>query len=223
MFNKANTVATKKPASAKSKKREIEMQGIESLAAVDSVIKSLLALKGTIEEGIKAEAMEIFVRDGAALHAQPENFRGIEGAGEASVELRKRSTASELTEEELTMLARFNVPTTEVVSVVETYVINPEYGNDSKLLEKVANALKGVKGLPEDLFLFQEGKSKKVVAENSMAAVFALKQAEIAHVLPLVSTQALKPKMVAADPNEAFRLVGNLIGMDVAPKKVAKK
>lgn len=222
MFSKNNVVATKKTA-AKSKKREIEIEGLQSLAAVDSVIKSLLALKATLEEGVKSDVLEIFVRDGAALHAQPENFRGIDGVGEASCELRKRSTASELTEEEQRTLKRYEIPTTESVSVVETYVINPEYASDNKLLETVANALKKVKGLPEDLFQFQAGKSKTVVAEDSLAAVFRLKKEEIAHVLPLVATQALKPKMVSADPNEAFRLVGELIGMTVAPVVKAKK
>jgi len=212
MFDNAKTVKT--GTKAKATKEFINIPGLLVSAGLDVVIKSLTALKKSKDAEIKETMMGLFAAKGVETGKRPESFRGQDGAAEASCELRIRSSASALTEDEITLLASKNIPTETVVDTVETFVINPEYLADAKIMGAIEKALKGVKGIPEDLFLKQEGKSKTVVGEGAFDALFSAKGItveEALDLLPLISVPAIKPTLKDDDLGTAFDIARKML------------
>lgn len=208
----ANAKVASKPAkTAKSKeKAEIEVSGLANLAAVDALIKSLAAVKETLEAEVKAQALAEFktqVNQGRKL----ENFRGVDEGASASCEFRKRSTASALNEADIDMLRRFDIPFGLNVSVESCYRINPKYTGDSKLLEKISNAISKVKDVPEDFIELQEGVSKPVVTEDTITVASRNPEAFDA-IATVIGTLAVKPKLDETDTVAIMDRVRELIG-----------
>ena len=189
-------VKTVKPATKakKAEKTRVEISGMHEYAALVAVMKSLEAVKASMEAEIKSQMAEQFVVMGCERKARPENFRGYEGEGEASCELRVRSTTSPLSSDEQELLAKHKIPTTTVESVVDTFVINPAYINDSALMGKVAEKLNLVKDIPQDFIMKQEGVSKTVIGEGALDMLFKLAPETVESLLRTVGVLALKPR-----------------------------
>ncbi len=192
MFANAQVLNTPKTSKGKSKKKEVKLAGLENYALLDALIKNLESVKSSFQDQIKDEAREYFVE--SATGKKPENFRGIDGSAEASVELRKRSSRSALNDAEIKTLEAQNLPVGVVEEVTETFVINPTYARDSKLLGKIEKALKKVPGLPADFILQQKGQNRTIVTDDTIDAVFA--DGELAEqFIDTVCLIALKPKL----------------------------
>lgn len=214
---KASTVkATAKPKPRKEK-AEISISGLEDYSAVCAVLKSLEALKKTMEVGVKAQCLDNFIDTGMEIKRRPENFKGVEGAAEASCELRLRSSASVLAQEEIDLLAEHNIPVRVDDVVVETFIINPAYAQNPDMLKKVSKALAAVKDLPED-FIQHQSQTKTCADETSIDAVYRLADRDtVATLLPLVTTLATKPKICGEGADKtAFDIVGKLLKGDEA-------
>lgn len=212
MFSNAKVLKTA-GSSKKKEARHVEINGLETLAAIDAVIKSLSALKETVELDVKEQMLSEFITDGVAIKRRPENFKGIDGMAVASCQLKARSSASGLNDAEIAVLddAGISYETTE--QVASTFVINPAYKDDQALLSTIEKKLKTIKGLPEDFILLQEGKSKVVITDNSIDEVFASADAgKIRRLLPVVSTMAVRPTLDEGDVNFAFDKIKELIG-----------
>jgi hypothetical protein len=189
-------VAAKKPTAKKGKtKEQIEMKGLEAYAALCAAMEALKGQKEVYEAQLKAEMADKFVADGCAAGRKPESFDAFEGTATGSMQLRARMSRSYLTEEECEILDDANVPYTLDVKVEETFVINPAYATDAKLLAKVEEALKKVKGLPEDFIQRQQGESHNIVTEDSIAAVFKKPVKQAAKLLPVVTCLAIRAKI----------------------------
>lgn len=217
MFKTAKVIA--KPAAAKkSTKEEINIGNLKSYAELKSLIASLEGIAGSMEAGIKAESRDIFINMAAQNGKRPESFRGIDGTASASVEMRKRSTMSVLTSDQQALLATLNIKGETVIVTQELYGINPAYAEDADMLGQVEAALSGI--VPEDFIIKQEGKSKVVVNDDCMDAVFKAievhaksaktdvqKDAAIAQARALVEcvgVLALKPKLEVTDIGSIF-------------------
>ena len=188
----------------KGAKTEIEIQGLEDYAVIDSLIKSLEAVKDSYSEPVKSQAREVFLEgDGGR---KPANFRGTDGIAEASIELRKRSTRSTLSDEEVALLTANDVPFEVVEDVTEAYVINPAYLGDSALLARIEK----VKGLPEDFILKQEQVARRVVSDDSVNTVFSKGLAK--ELLDVVTVLAIKAKLNAPADKKAIELVKKILG-----------
>ena len=211
MFDTAKTVKTA-PKAKKADKEVVVVEGLEQLAAIDAVIKSLTAVKDTVSATVKASMGDYFAVTGFATKKRPASFRGVENDASASCELRARASTSPLSDEARELLEAKNIPVQEVVGTVDTFVINPDYVSDPKIMALIEKHLKGVKGLPDDLFLHQEGKSKHVVAENALDVLFANHDADTcAELLPIISVLAVKPKMETDDLAKAFEIAESII------------
>lgn len=194
LFAAAKPVAAPAKAKEKGKNPIVEMSGIERHAALDAAIKSLTALRDAEAEQIKSAASAHFVEEGTKLKRTPSNFKGKEASATTSIELRKRSTASVLKPEEQTVLSENKIPFDREVQTAEAFLINPIYTNDMNLLAKVEEALSKV-DLPEDFLMKQEEKTRAVVTDELLAAVFAKSVEDAEMLLPLVSVLALKPSI----------------------------
>lgn len=195
IFSNAKSVASAPKGKSKPKKKEVSIDGLEQLAEVDALIKNLEALREDLDRNVKDKAREIFIDLGKT--ARPENFRGVDGDAEASIEFRKRSSRSVLTPAEVEAFEKLNIPVETIQDVSETYIINPAYAGDSALLQKIDVALKKVKDLPEDFILKQEGVSRKVVGENTVTAVFS--KGLIRQFFDSIGVLAVKPKLDVTD------------------------
>jgi len=207
-FATAGTIKSVK--AKKSDRPEVSIADLEDFAALDAAIKSMTALKAILEGNIKASMKVHFVEAGCETKSRPVNFRGIDGNASASCELRARSSASTLSAEEQELLTKFNIPMRTDTVVAETLVINPAYLGNADLLAKVQKALNGVKDIPDDFILKQDGVSKTVVDGDALEVLFAKGDEDIAAVLlPVVGTLAIKP--VLADSALAYGIVSKLL------------
>lgn len=217
MFDRAKPAP--KPAAKGKKKKEIKISGLLAVAAFDAVIKSMTAIKETMAATIKEGPMtDHFVAQGMLLKRTPESFTGVEGNAKASCELRKRSTSSVLSPEEVETLEAKGIPVETIVTTVETYRFNEKHLADPLLMAKIEKALSGIKGLPEDLLFFQEGVSKQVVADDAIDTLFRdiTDEDTVREILPLITVQAIKPTMVTDDSTAAFSIVNEIMN---PPKK----
>jgi hypothetical protein len=214
MFATAKTLAAPKGKAKGKAKAEIEIAGLENLAAIDAVIKALTALKATVESDVKGTMAEHFIEAGAAKNGRPENFRGTDGKASASCELRARSSSSPLAPADVELLDRHGISHQTVETTIETYVINPAYKDDQALLGKVEKALKKVGGMPEDFILLQQGVAKTITTETSLDEVFRLNKNVASGLLGVVGVLAVKPKLESGDINDAFTIVQSLLNVE---------
>ena len=197
---------------AKAKKEKIKAKiiGLEDFAALDAIINSLTTLRSTAEENVKDGMTQYFVANGTKTGKRPENFEGYEGIATASCELRKRSSRSGLTDWDVATLTENGIPFTEESDRTETYVINPQYLDDSALLEKVGKAIAKVPGVPDDFIQFQAATKKRVTTDETLNVVFTLKDADkISMLLKICGTLAIKSKV--SDTTTALEIVRAMI------------
>lgn len=194
LFANAKTLSAPK-AKKVSEVSQYVIAGLSRFAALTAAIKSLGALAEVEETNVKAKMIDQFVASGMARNSKPDNFEGVEELASASCQLKIRSSASVLSDEDVAILKKENIPYNEHTKQEEAFLINPKYTNDMELLSRVEEALANV-ALPEDFLLKQEKISVNVASPKSIDAIFALKNEEkIRALLPLVTTLAIKPKI----------------------------
>lgn len=204
----SKATAFKSPATKTKAKKvgvEIEIEGLEDYALVDALLKTLEAVKDSYAENVKNQAREHFL-EAAENGKRPENFRGLDGCAEASIELRKRSTRSVLSDDEVAILEAANVPYDTIEDVSEAFVINPKYLGDSALLARIEK----VKGLPEDFIQKQEKVSRRAVSDDTLTKIFANGLA--GELFDLVTTLAIKAKLNTPEDAKTLALVKKLLG-----------
>ena len=195
LFKTAKATAAPKAASKKSDKDEVALKGLQQLAEIDALMKALAGMKTTLEASVKADAFDHFFGVAQATAKRPDNFRGIDGIASASIEMRKRSTASALSEEEIALFEEHGLKVEKVVAVQKLFGINPAYASDDALLEKVSAAIESF--VPADFIVVQEEKSKMVVGEATIEQAFADKAPR--EIIEAITVMAVKPKLETTD------------------------
>ena len=225
MFAAAKPVAEKPKASKTKAKTQIETKDVELFCALKAVETSVKAQIAVVEAGLKSTILERGVIEGIRTGKQPESHEGIENDSVCSLQLRSRSSASGLSDEEVALLAEHNIPYGENVAVEACFRINPAYSDmsdtkNAEMLAKVSEALESL-GLPADFIERQNKVSKNIVTEESIAAVCKLThttgknkgkpdEATIAALLPLVVVPAIKPAL--AKGKNPFEIVDAALG-----------
>jgi hypothetical protein len=214
MFDTAKARKPAVPVSAKPVRPTVD--GLEMVASIRMVTDWLSGLGTEFGDKVRSTAQGIFLADGMARKAQPASFDAVDGVATGNIQCRKRSSASALSELEMEALSEAGVSSYEKVdsSIEECFVINPAYLKDSALLKKVDKALKSIKDLPEDFIQKQEASSvtKYVVTDQTVVDVFSLKDEEkVRELMPLVTTYAIRPKLVDGDVKAALKRVLELV------------
>jgi len=191
----------------KGAKTEIEIQGLEDYAIIDSLIKSLEAVKDSYSEPVKSQAREFFLESDGGK--KPSNPRGVEGIAEASIELRKRSTRSTLSDEEVALLTANDVPFEVIEDTAELTAFNPEVLKNPALVKVIEKALEKIPGA-ETFFVKQEQVARRVVSDDSVSAVFSKGLAK--ELLDVVTVLAIKAKLNAPADKKAIELVKKILG-----------
>jgi hypothetical protein len=222
LFNNDVKAAKVAKPSSKPKAVEVALPGMLQLARLDALIKSFAGLKAKVESKVKDSMTDYFVRVGMELSKQPENFKGIEGLANGSCQLKIRSTASYLTDEERALLDAHKISTVKVTSQVETFIINPAYGTNMEILSKVSALLEAAAEageIPSDLFQKQDAVESYVVDKDAINQVFALKGGKkpgdrerlIRALLPVVSSLAVKTTIEEDDLEKNISEFGGLV------------
>jgi hypothetical protein len=210
-FLNAEVAPVAKKSSKKAEKVEVKIDGLRTVAALDAAEKAIKGLKESLRSSVDAQIVDYFVNASALTKRQPENFRGYEDDASASCELRKRSTRSPLNEVEVKILSENNISVEEVVDRAETFIINPKYVEDTKLMTRVGMTLGKIPGMPADFIQKQEAKKTTVVSENALPEVFAKPSDKIAELLRIVGVIALKPTLANTDLAEVMGLIKDLV------------
>lgn len=207
LFAAANSapVKVKAPAAAKAKKPQVQMSpSLDNLATIDHVMDALKARRAVYEAEVKGAIREYFISVGTEQGEQPENFEGISSKSSASCELRKRSTASKLSEDEQELLKENGIPFTEVtdVDVPERFFFNEEIlAMGEEVLAQISEALlkiPALKGMEVIKHQPAQKQSKFVTDDKTLDAIFALRSpAKIAKLLDVAGVLAVKPKLNA--------------------------
>lgn len=196
VFAKAKQAATTPTAKATKKKErpQVAISGLNGLAAIHVIEKSFETLKETFETDVKNKALAHFIEEGIALKRAPENFRGLDTHSSASLELKKRSTKSVISADDKKLLDKYGISYDTGETVTTTYMINPKYKDDEKLLSKVSAALETL-GIPGDFIEMQVGTPIYTSGEKTIDDVFAaeLDEAVTRDLLKIVATQSCKP------------------------------
>jgi hypothetical protein len=195
LFKKAVALEAPIAAAKKADKKEhVELKGLKELAEIDALIKSLSTIKASLEADVKGKGFDTFF-EMAQNGKRPDSFRGTDGTASASVEMRKRSTASVLSDSEVDLLTSHGIKVEKKVTTQMLFAINPSYAADGELLEKVSEAISAI--VPEDFIMVQEEKSSNVVSDETIEAAFAKRAPR--EVIKTITTMALKPKLETTD------------------------
>jgi hypothetical protein len=226
----ANAKTLEKPAvSTKSDKETIAVAGLEEYAKLDALGKSIETVKKTLGTVLKDETMaDLFYGKVCATGELPESLVGTDGLATASLECRKRGVNQPLTEQEVEILVKNEIPVEDSVITQELFGIDPKYTTDTKLLDVISKALEPLilnGKIPSDLFVKQERVVKKVITEDGLKAACAKKDELPREVFSLITVLAIKPKLSETNIGQIIDDVKGLIVEEdakPAPKKAAK-
>ena len=138
------TVISEKPKGKKTKDGVESGPALAKVAAIDFIKKSLEGVRSTYEGMLKDEMFDRFLDEGLKTQRRPDSYRGVNGLGEASCELRQRSSASALSAEELEELQKAKIQVKKVTIKEEAYIFNSEIITNPELRAKVSKALSGI-------------------------------------------------------------------------------
>jgi hypothetical protein len=224
VFSNLGKVNTTAKASKANKKLQIEIPGIKELAMLDTLATSVEGLLISASARVKASQNEEFIKLGMKHKKAPESFQGIDPGTNnlddpdffASCQLRRRSSASGLTADEIALCTDYKFPMKTNVKQVGTIVINPAYAADKTILTKLEKLLaksmeKGE--IPADLFQIQDEISMQVIPENGVDYLFQNYNDEkvIATLLPVVTTPAISPKVKIDDLSVALKTFADMV------------
>jgi hypothetical protein len=186
-----------------STKELIEMRHVKKIGALDWLITAATTLKDTFMGELKADMAEHFVDAGCTKKGRPDNFTGVEDNATASCQLRLKSSRSVLTDDEVALCEEMGVPYTVSDITTETFIFNPAYLGNAKLMAQIEAALAKIPGLPSDIIQHQAGKAVRIATDASIDAAFKLSPEKCALILPVVTTMAVSPKFEVVGGNIA--------------------
>lgn len=201
MFDKAKaTTPTKTVGKGKSAKPQFDIESLREYAALKNAAKQIDAALETLKEEVNDQALEIF------LNSQDKaSFQGIEGDTTASLQMRRRSSRSILSEAEAALLG------THEIDVVKTedsrFYISRDYSDNPELLGKVSAALDGI--VPDDFF-GHTGDKYIAGPECLTQALKIADEDERRNVVKVVGTQATRANFGGSN-EEALAVLQNVI------------
>jgi len=190
MFKKVNVEVKTEPKKKGKEKIQLKIPGLQQLTLLDALIKQATAMQATLKAEANTIGFEKFVSL-AGQSERPSSFEGLDGYATASVEVRKRSSGSVLTDEEVDVLKKAGIEAQTKVTQPHLFAINPKYATNESLLGKVEKALSKI--VPDDFISQQLEVSRKVVSDEMLDTAFRKGADE--QVLAILTTMALKPKL----------------------------
>ena len=168
--------------SSKGAKPQFDITDLHTYAALKNAEKQIAAALETLKEDINDEALDIFLNK-----QTKDSFQGVDGDTSASLQLRKRTSRSTLSEAELELLDAHEIETVKTED--SRFYIDRRYSDDQELLGKVSEALEGI--VPEDFF--GHTGDKYIVGGNALEQALKIADEDTRRdVTKVVSTQAAR-------------------------------
>jgi hypothetical protein len=165
---------------------------VTRLSAMKWALKTLAAAVETDETAIKADVRdEYYIAQGLKLRSTPANCKTKVAGHVIGFQMKKRSSASGLTDDEIVLCKDNGIPLTENVTVQPGLMINPEHLNQETLKALSALIAANPDKLPRNLITAQVKVAKTVVTDDALDAVFKLPEDKIRLLLPIVGVQAI--------------------------------
>ncbi len=200
LFAAAKGETKKAPAKKGKVKPQIEVADLHQFAALTAAAKAIESHLETLKESVNEEAFEAYLR-----RQNKETLEGIDGDTTASLQLKKRTSRSTLSEAEIATLEALGVETQK--SADSKFYINGDYAEDGDLLQKVSDALEGI--VPEDFF--GHTGDKFVVGDNALVQALEIKDESDRRVATkIVSTQAARCKF-GGTPEEMLEILSEVM------------
>lgn len=238
LFAKATkTPKPKAKVAKKDNKREVEHSGLQKLAAFKKLEDDAKAAKEAVGAELKQELLEEFAAEGKRLGKCPDSYRGVEHieidgqavrVAEASMELRKKSSASAFDEDgpDHKLLEELGIPLERKVSVPHRFIFNQEILENDEFRAALSEAIASidVEGFdPADVIREQEEEYKIVTTEDSLDVAFdTLEGDELMEVLELIGVAAIKAKLVGDTGGVLTEAVSNLVEDLPTPEELAE-
>ncbi len=229
IFASAPSVKAPAKATKAEGRKAFAVEGLSELAAINAMLGTLEGLKETFEAQVKAAGLDLYVQESLRYSSKPDTFNLEDDKAKGQYQMRKRSSVSALTDEEVTLLAALNIPFEENVKVEEHFFFNPALLQDQKVMVKISNALQKIKDLEGvQIVMKQEAQSKTVVSDGSIeAACKTIKDKDqLAAVLKIVGVQALKTIFDSPEMRDALLVLegaGIKLVPDASPAAKGKK
>ena len=137
LFEAAKKTEIAAPKSKGKSKPQIAVEDLRMYAALKAAQKTIETLVDPLKESVNDVALEAFLTAGTK-----DSIQGVDGDTTASLQLRKRTSRSALSEQEVLVLKAADVAYEK--SADSKFYINNAYSEDNELLGKVSDALEGI-------------------------------------------------------------------------------
>jgi len=202
MFEKAKTTTAAKPKASGKAKPQVSVEDLHMYAALKAASKAIETMTDTLKESVNEAALDAFIAS-----QKTESIQGIDGDTTASLQLRKRTSRSALSDQEKVVLDELGIDSEK--SADSKFYINGAYSEDQELLGKVAAALDGI--VPDD-FIGHTGE-KFVTTSDSLGQAMKIEdEATRRDVIKIVATQAARTKFGGSHQDMLAILDGVLKG-----------
>lgn len=182
MFEAAKAKQPTKKAPGKNAKPQFDVESLREYAALKNAQKQIDAALETLKEEVNDQALEIFLNK-----QNKDSFQGVEGDTTASLQLRKRTSRSSLSEAEQELLDAHGVDTKKTED--SRFYIDRRYSDNAELLGEVATALEGI--VPDDFF--GHTGDKYVVGDDALSQALSIADENTRRdVIKVVGTQAAR-------------------------------
>lgn len=219
IFDTAPVAATVKVSKTKAEKRAVHaVEGLSELAAIDALIASLQAARLGFEGQVKDQGQEIYVSEALKTGLKPETFNLVDDMSTGQYQVRKRSTASPLTDDEIALCEAMGLPTVKNTKVEKRFVFNPEAIKDQAVMEKVSKALTRIPELKDmNIVQLQEAVETVVVADGAIEKACTLKvKSQMVAALALVSVPAIRTAFDSEEAKDALDVLSKA-GLKLVP------
>ena len=202
------------------------IDGVADVCALEATIKAIegvLAIKkNTLKEQAEARLIEL----GLVRRGKPDSLNLVEGVhAKANVAMRKRSTRSPVSEEELELLTSLVGDTSDLVETVvespERLAVNDKYARDEALLKQVDKLVSKDKSIPADFIEIIPAVSRTVVSEGAGDAMFKLPAEVAEQIYGILAVTAIRGTY--DDLADAWSIVRPMIAPTQAETKATLK
>jgi hypothetical protein len=227
IFDTATVIPAPKKATKAESRASFQVEGLSELAAINAMIGTLEGLKEQFEAQVKDGSLAIYTAEAMRYGKKPESFNLVDDKATGQYQLRKRSSASALADEEIALLEALSIPTEANVKVAERFVFNPELTQAQ--LEAISKAVTKEKALAGVSVVLKQAEVKTTIVSDGAieAACKNIKtKDQLVAVLKVIGVSALKTMFDSQEMKDALKVLegaGIKLVPDAAPAAKGKK
>ena len=205
------------PAAKKSGAQEVnfgnDLDAMILLITLGKYIEATAKVQRNLMDG--TSIIPYLYDQGFLLRKKPANPKAVgnlktdsgEPMNTASIQFIRKDTRSNLTDDAVVMMAKYNIPVDEHEVRPAGLKVNEKYLGNAKMLARAAELLEGKDGIPEDFIVPVDREIRRVVSDKAHDVIFNLDPAvvgedTIKQLLAFTTTLKVVPKSKCQNPYE---------------------